>query len=109
MNLKDHRCQSCHERLVVTNVHFSKADASLQKTGLIGWISCEVNSSLKLDGITLRRTQDGRHVLSFPAKTDHRKKRFLITPLNNAARMDIEQQIISALVKKEGIMQTKHC
>jgi len=87
----------------VSNVRFVQAPKSLQRAGLLGWISCEVNGTLKLEGLTLRCTLDGRRILGFPSRIDGQgKKRFFIKPLNSATRMDIELQILEALGIQEG-------
>ena len=51
-----------------------------------------------LDGITLRRTADGRFALSFPERTDRGGRRHAyIRPINDAARQQIERQVLKGL------------
>ncbi len=89
-------------RLLVNRVRFEPAPSELRKAGLLGWISLDIADALRIDGIAVRRTRDGRRVLSFPAKTDrYGKRRFYVRPLRDEIRRQIEQQIFSALGVKD--------
>ena len=82
----------------IDKIELVTAGAAAAEKGLLGWIRCRLNNKLQLDGITLRRTQDGRHTLSFPSKRDGAgNQRFYIRPLDDAARREVEQQILVAL------------
>ena len=68
-----------------------------QRTGLIGYLSVTYGN-LVLDGITLRRTADGRHAISYPARTDKAGRRHSqIRPIDDAARTEIERTILGQL------------
>ena len=89
--------------LLVTEVRLTAASCAEAQSGLIGYVSCIVNGNLYLDGVTLRRTVDGRLALSFPARTDAAGKRhFYVRPLDDRARRDIEHQVLRALGFEEG-------
>ena len=78
---------------------FVPADADHIKTGLLGWVSFALNETLRVDGVAVRRTADGRLTLAFPSKTDkHGRKRSLIWPLSEDARLDLESQVFDALL-----------
>src|SRR5262245_23693969 len=63
-----------------------------------GWVSATMNGSLRFDGISVRRTADGRLALSFPARRDTTGKQHpYLRPLDDATRRDIEHQIFAAL------------
>ena len=82
----------------VSDVRFIVAPTGFQRTGLIGWIRCVVNGCLQIDGLSLRRTADGRTVVSFPARRDATgQQHFYVQPLGDEARRDIEFQILKAL------------
>jgi len=84
--------------LLVTDVHFTSAHAGDVEGGLLGFLSCVVGSQLKLDGITLRRTRDGRLTLSFPVRHDRDGRQHpLVRPVNDLARRNLEAQVIAAL------------
>ena len=84
--------------LKVDRVVFSAAPEDAVKEGLIGFVSFRLNDRLQLDGIALRRTLDGRRVLSFPARRDSAgNQRFYVRPLDDAARRQIEDQVLAAL------------
>ncbi len=82
----------------VTSLAFANASTSEVSSGLLGYVSCVVGDVLLLDGITLRRTRQGRLTLSFPARRDSTGKQHpYIRPLNEAARRNIEDQIFAKL------------
>jgi DNA-binding cell septation regulator SpoVG len=82
----------------IDRVELVTAGPAGAETGLLGWIQCRVNRSLLLDGLTLRRTQDGRLALSFPARRDRAgNQRFYVRPLDDETRCEIERQVFAAL------------
>ena len=82
----------------ITNVQFTAADDGDVAAGLLGWVSCVVNSTLRLDGVAVRRTADGRTTLSFPARRDTQgRQHFLVRPLDDGSRRDFEARIFKAL------------
>ncbi len=62
--------------------------------GLHGYVCCRLNGRMGLDGLAVRRTREGRRVLSFPRR---RPGRFLYWPLDDRTRRDLEDQILGAL------------
>lgn len=90
--------------LNVSQVRFTAAPASDQENGFVGHVCCVLNSRLLLDGIALRRTQAGRHVLSFPERRDrHGVRHPIVRPLGVGSREAIEVQIFEAL-RREGVL-----
>ena len=82
----------------IDRIELKTAGRQAAETGLIGWISCRLNNRLQLDGITLRKTQDGRHVLSFPARRDAAgQQHFFVRPLDDNTRKEIERQVFARL------------
>ena len=72
------------------------SDAEL-RTGLLGYLSI-FYGEMVVDGITLRRTVDGRFVLSFPARTDRRGQRHAyVRPVDDDARRAIERELLGQL------------
>ena len=85
-------------RLPITDVRLVRASASDARSGLLGFVSATVNGILGLDGITLRRTREGRLALSFPARRDrHGSEHPFIRPLDDAARQVVEREIFAQL------------
>lgn len=71
---------------------------SEMKSGLLAWLSVEIDGTLIVAGITLRRTVDGRHAISFPLRRDPRGNRHtLIAPVDSDARRRIESAILQQL------------
>jgi DNA-binding cell septation regulator SpoVG len=67
------------------------------RTGLLGYLSVTYGD-LILDGIVLRRTEDGRFALSFPARTDRAGRRHaIVRPADDDARREIEREILGQL------------
>ena len=88
----------------VSEVRFSGATEQDEQTGLLGFVACTVNGSLRLAGITLRRTRGGELVLSFPARRDRwGADHPLIRPLDSTVRRAFEDQILGALRNRGGL------
>lgn len=86
-----------HE-LQISDVRLTTAPAGLQHTGLIGWIAATVNGELRVDGLSLRRTLDGRLGVSYPARRDGAGREHpFVRPLSDTARRHVEHQILQAL------------
>ena len=84
--------------LRITNVQLSSAHAGAAADGLIGFVSCVVDDHLRLDGIALRRTLDGRTVLSFPERRDRAgRAHSYFHPVDDGARRAIEGAVFSAI------------
>lgn len=80
-----------HEVRLRTWVKASDAEI---RTGLLGFVSIGYGD-LVLDGLVLRKTADGRFVLSFPARTDRAGRRHsYIRPANDEVRKAIEAELL---------------
>jgi hypothetical protein len=90
--------QSEKTQMIVSNVKFVEAGVSEKTTGLLGYLSFELDGLIGVDGVTLRRTLDGRRVLSFPVRRDGRGvNHALLRPLSHRATRIIESQVFRAL------------
>lgn len=86
----------------IANVTFTATTPRDVARGLLGWVSFTLSGRLRVDGVTIRRTRDGRLTLSFPGKPGLTGTRFFyLRPLNDAARREIESSIFQALGLKE--------
>jgi hypothetical protein len=84
--------------LRIDQVRLAGATRAEVATGLLGWVSCVLQDTLRLDGLALRRTADGRLALSFPARKDARGREHpYVRPLDDRARREIEAQVFRAL------------
>lgn len=71
------------------------------RSGLLGYLSV-LYGGLVLDGITLRRTAQGRFALSFPAKTDRAGRRHpFVRPVDDEVRREVEREILSQLAESQ--------
>ena len=81
---------------------FTRASAADDARGLLGFLRCRYGLVL-LDGIAVRRTADGRIVLSFPEKRDRGGRAYpIVRPADRAARSAIERQVLQGLPGSPG-------
>jgi DNA-binding cell septation regulator SpoVG len=74
--------------------------------GLLAYLAIEIDRLVRIDGVGLRLTEEGRLALSFPTRTSRRgTKQALLRPVNSAARTAIERTIFEALGIKEAVQQ----
>jgi len=79
---------------------YVRGTAAEQRSGLIGFLSVEYGD-LIVDSLVLRRTEDRRYVLSFPAKTDKAGTRHpYYRPIDHRAREAIERTILDQLAEE---------
>ena len=84
--------------LVIDKIEMMTAGPEAAESGLLGFIRCRLNGRLQLAGIALRKTRDGRHTLSFPARTDGAgEQHFYLRPMDDQTRIEIERQVFEAL------------
>ena len=85
-------------RTEISKIVFSPAPRMLRATGLLGWVALRYGE-LMLDEIGVRRTSDGRHVLSFPRG----RYRSVIRPADQQVRDDITEELIAELRRRRAI------
>ncbi len=84
--------------LRVTEVRYSPATRDDSTLGLLGFVSFLINNSIRIDGVTVRRSLAGRLILSWPARTDSAGTRHpLVRPISTEARLVLEEQVLSAI------------
>lgn len=84
--------------VTISEVRLTEAPFEEARSGLLGWVTCTVNDTLRLDGITLRRTADGRLTLSFPARRDSTgRQHAIVRPIDDRTRRELERQVFRAL------------
>jgi hypothetical protein len=91
------------DEIRISGVRFAAAAGKERQIGLLGWVTCLVNGRLRLDGIAVRRTLEGRLALSFPARRDGEGRQHpLVRPLDDRTRREIERQVFAALGLEEA-------
>lgn len=86
------------DALTISGVTLHAAPPEDVRRGLLGWVTCTIADALVLDGITLRRTLEGRLTLSFPARSDRRGRQHpFVRPLDDPTRRAIEAAVFRAL------------
>ena len=84
--------------LRISGLRFSPASRDDSALGLLGWCSFLLNDRVRVDGVGVRRTREGRLALSWPARTDADGRRHpLVRPIDQEARLDLEAQVLAAL------------
>ena len=84
--------------ITLSEVRFHAASDSERERGLLGFITAILNGGLRVDGLALRRTLEGRLTISYPERRDaDGRARSVIRPIDNATRIAIEEQIFHAL------------
>jgi DNA-binding cell septation regulator SpoVG len=73
------------------------------RSGLLGFISIFMGDVI-VDGITVRKTADGRITLSYPERRDRLGRRHpIVRPVDDAARKTIERAILGAATVAEAV------
>ena len=84
--------------VTVSEVTFAATGQRDRELGLFGFVSFLLNDAIKVDGVTLRKTRDGRLTLSYPAKKDAGGRSFpYFRPVSDEVRRSIESQVFAAI------------
>ena len=92
------------ENLQITDVKYSPASEREGRDGLLGFVAFDVDCTLRVESVMVRRTRNGDIRLSFPRRRldPTGQEQFFVRPVNDAARRYIESQILSALGYEEA-------
>jgi len=86
----------------LTGLNLSPASESDKSRGLLGFIRFRYGDLL-VDGVTLRRTQDGRLTLSYPARRTRSGAEYsFIRPVDDRARRELDAVVFATLGLSEG-------
>ena len=81
----------------VSGVRFTHGSEADRRAGLLGWLRVRYGA-LELDGLALRRSGDGRFLVTFPSRRDSAGREHpLVRPLDYASRRDLEAQILRGI------------
>jgi hypothetical protein len=84
--------------LLVTDVRLHGAPPADVRRGLLGFVSCTLGGKVRLDGLTLRRSLEGRLYVAFPRPRDARGRgRATVRPIDEFSQREIETQILLSL------------
>jgi DNA-binding cell septation regulator SpoVG len=97
----DHRGDHSEGHLsarLLSNVVFSPGSPADCALGLLGFVAVTIGQTWRIDGIAVRRTLDGRVVLSFPVKRDRQGRSHpIVHPVHGIARKVITTAVLDAL------------
>jgi hypothetical protein len=83
--------------LTVARVCFTPATETDQLGGLLGWVAADIGE-FRFDGLTVRRTAEGKTRIFFPEKKLHGGQRVaLARPLSKGAARGVEKHLIARL------------
>ena len=79
----------------ISDVSLVPASPALARGGLLAFASCTVGGLLRVDGLALRRTREGRVVVTYPARRsgDGLQHPFVL-PLSCRVRRAIEERLV---------------
>jgi DNA-binding cell septation regulator SpoVG len=83
---------------LIDDVHFTLASLADRQRGLLGFVSFRFAGRLRLLGVAVRRSVDGRLHLSFPTRRDRLGRvHQIVHPVDSNTRREIEEQVFRAL------------
>ncbi len=92
----------------VSDIRFAEASIPLKARGVWGWVCCDYGE-LRLDGLRVQRTKKGRYMLGFPRHVDaNGVAHAYYRPLDQAARISIETQVLGELRRRGKLPPTPH-
>lgn len=86
---------------MIGHIRFTPSSDADADRGLLAFVRLDLGP-VQLDGITLRRTLDGRLTLAWPERTDRAGRRHaLIRPIDDAARRELEHAVLLEMNRQE--------
>jgi len=87
----------------ISSLFFTRAPSHLLHTGLLGWVTFRLDD-LRLDGVAVRVTQDGRMTLSYPARRDgHGRQHPYALPVGAEVRQAVEDEVLARIRTEVGL------
>ena len=88
----------------VSDVRYTAASPAKVEQGLLGYTSFLIDGSIRVDGVRVRRTREGRLTLSFPTHEDHNgRKHSIVHPVDDETRVAIEHAVFEALGLRQEV------
>lgn len=89
----------------ISDLHFHPCRREDRSSGLRGWATCTIDGQWILDSIAVRRTRDGRGVISFPTRVDgNGVEHPYMRPVSKSLRDEVETAVV-AYVRKAGYLE----
>ncbi len=82
--------------MTITNITITPSSPADRDAGLLAFVRCSYGD-LELDGIVVRKTTDGRLLVTFPGKARNGcGRRYFITPRSSPVRLLFDKAILAA-------------
>ncbi len=79
----------------ISDIQITAASPADRNMGLLAFASC-VYGEVEIDGIAIRKTVDGRIIVTFPARPwNGCRRKYFITPRSVPVRRQFEEAILS--------------
>jgi DNA-binding cell septation regulator SpoVG len=87
----------------VTDVRLRTPSATDRARGVAVFASVVVDGRWEFDGLSVRRAPDGDHLLTFPRRSDSkRRERPFVRPLDEVTRRAVETAVLAELLRRQG-------
>jgi DNA-binding cell septation regulator SpoVG len=87
----------------LSEIKFTPASFEQRSDGLVAFVAVTLNGSLRIDGITVRRSLTGRLYVAFPRHRDSRgEEQYVVRPLDQETTAHLESQILAAFHMEEA-------
>jgi DNA-binding cell septation regulator SpoVG len=84
----------------ISDVSFMPAAPELRRTGLLGYATCLLDGWLHLDGLSVRRSEEGRLYVALPRRRDAAGNEHpYYRPTTPALKRAIETQVLAAVMR----------
>jgi DNA-binding cell septation regulator SpoVG len=88
--------------LRITDIRLLPGSLRDAASGLLGYVQFTLCDAVRVDGVTLRRTRDGRLALSYPRRRGREGCDYhYLRPVDDATRVVIEEQVLAQLDLEE--------
>lgn len=83
--------------LVVSAIRFFPHGQQDHAAGIRAYVEFVLDDRFHVTGVAVRITRRGRWTLSWPARVQGKARRFLLRPISDSVRREVEAQVLGAL------------
>jgi DNA-binding cell septation regulator SpoVG len=87
----------------LSKITFTPVPPGHRSDGLVAFVAVTLNGSLRIDGITVRRSLTGRLYVAFPRHRDSRgEEQYVVRPLDQETTEHLESPILAAYLEENS-------